>query len=46
MTPTILAFAVLAVASATAVGLGDYQTERPVLFENPDQDADRRQLGK
>jgi NADH-quinone oxidoreductase subunit I len=33
-------------ASATAVGLGNYQTERPVLFENPDQDADRRQLGK
>ena len=31
-------------ASATAVGLGNYQTERPVLFENPDQDADRRQL--
>lgn len=29
-------------ASAAAVGLGNYQAERAVLFENPEQDADRR----
>ncbi|GHO44387.1 NADH-quinone oxidoreductase subunit NuoI [Ktedonospora formicarum] len=29
-------------ASAAAVGLGNYQAERAVLFENPEQDVDRR----
>jgi NADH-quinone oxidoreductase subunit I len=31
-------------ASAAAVGLGNVQTERPVLFANEEQDEDRRKL--
>jgi NADH-quinone oxidoreductase subunit I len=31
-------------ATATAVGLGNLETNRPILLENPEQDEDRRKL--